>query len=371
MRGSIQRRGEVWRLVVDGGADPITGRRRQLSRTVRGTKRDAESALARFVAEASGGQLRGHDASLGDVVHAWLAHVLPELSPTTARDYAGAVAKHIDPAAIAAVPAFKVTAADLDRWYRTLSAGGLGPARVHRLHGLLRRSLGQAVRWGWVPRNAALDATPPSLERSRVRPPSLDELRALVGAAEGDMAVWLRLDASLGARRGEVCALRWSDVDFEAATVTIRRALVDAGNGVIVTKSTKTGRDRTVALDAATVRLLREHRRAGIERALALGVHLVDDAWIFATDVEGSRPWRPDYVTGAFGRLRARCGIEGVRLHDVRHFVATQLLSAGVDVRTVAGRLGHARPSTTLDIYAAFVPARDRDAADILGAMMA
>lgn len=93
-------------------------------------------------------------------------------------------------------------------------------------------------------------------------------------------------------------------------------------------------------------------------------------AHLFTDTADGSRPWRPDSATQAFTRLRDRAGLRGVRLHDLRHAVATRLIRAGVDVRTVAGRLGHASAATTLRVYSHFVPAADREAADLLGRML-
>jgi integrase len=98
---------------------------------------------------------------------------------------------------------------------------------------------------------------------------------------------------------------------------------------------------------------------------------LADDGFVFSADVGGREPWYPDLLSR---RLRSACrhvGLEGVRLHDLRHYVATRLLSAGVDVRTVAGRLGHRNAVTTLNVYSHFVPQADREAAEILGGLSA
>jgi integrase len=104
-----------------------------------------------------------------------------------------------------------------------------------------------------------------------------------------------------------------------------------------------------------------------MELALAVGAQL--GPWVFASDPLGVQRPRPDSMSRRFSRLRDELGLRHVRPHDLRHFVATQL-AAGVDPRTVSGRLGHSRTSTTLDIYAAFVPARDRDAAELLGRLL-
>jgi integrase len=366
MKGSLQRRGEAWRLVIDAGPDPITGRRRQTVRTMRGTKREAQEALNALLAEARQGVEHGHDSTLGELLDTWLARA--RLSPSTALDYRRAIDAHIPPA-MRATRVWKIRTHDLDGLYAALEAKGLGPARIRRVHNILRRSLGQAVKWQWIARNPAVDASPPTVPASKIVPPAPDDVRRWVAGCDGQMRVYAVLAANLGARRGELCALQWPDIDLEGGMVTIRRGLVDGGPGVgIVAKETKTNRDRTVALDSATVALVRQYRRERMELAFACGAQL--GPWVFASDPVGDVRPRPDSMSRRFSRLRDELGLSHVRPHDLRHFVATQLLAAGVDPRTVSGRLGHSRTSTTLDIYAAFVPARDRDAAELLGRLL-
>ncbi len=91
------------------------------------------------------------------------------------------------------------------------------------------------------------------------------------------------------------------------------------------------------------------------------------DVVLFSQEVDGSQPWRPDSTTRAFARLCNKAGLEGVRLHDLRHYVATRLLASGVDVRTVAGRLRHRDAATTLNVYSHFLAESDREAANVLG----
>ncbi len=140
-------------------------------------------------------------------------------------------------------------------------------------------------------------------------------------------------------------------------------------SGVYV-RPTKTGGVRRVSITAQAVEALRAHYERA-ERTAAGHRRLVDAAdFVFSNDPEAGRPWRPDLATRKWERLCAKAGVRKVRLHDLRHFVATELLTQGTDVRTVANRLGHARTSTTMDIYWGFVPARDRDAADHLEAIL-
>lgn len=133
-------------------------------------------------------------------------------------------------------------------------------------------------------------------------------------------------------------------------------------------EDTKTHQSCRLALDEATVALLRQHRLRQREEVLALDVRLADDALLFAT-VDGV-PWRPDVCTNRFGRLRATLGLGGVRLHDLRHFVASMLIDGGILISTVSTRLGHSQMSTTLNLYTHAILATDQAAAAYLGTLL-
>jgi integrase len=135
-------------------------------------------------------------------------------------------------------------------------------------------------------------------------------------------------------------------------------------------KDTKTHAERVIALDPATIALLGAHRTYTEERAAACGTVTVPGAFILSHSPDGSKPMRPDRATDVFRRLRHDVGLGTARLHDLRHFVATQLIGAGHDIRTVSGRLGHAQTSTTLNTYAAFLGVRDRAAAHQLATLL-
>jgi integrase len=188
-------------------------------------------------------------------------------------------------------------------------------------------------------------------------------------AVNRGLAVFVRLALATGARRGELCALRWCDVDLSRGVVRIASALVEAA-GVVTEKDTKTHQVRRVSVDAATTALLGEYRGELEELCASAGGTLSKDAFVFSHQPDGSTPWRPNYVTLAFCRLRDRLGLDGLRLHDLRHASASLMLASGVDVRTVSGRLGHAHASTTLDIYAHMIHQADERAATALGALL-
>jgi integrase len=154
-------------------------------------------------------------------------------------------------------------------------------------------------------------------------------------------------------------------VDLEHMSLTVRRGVV-AGRDGLVEKDTKTHAVRRIALDEQVVNVLARHRRRQLDMLELAGVRASPTSYVFTDELDGGLPWYPDSVSRRFRRLCRREGIAGVRLHDLRHFVATQLLSAGVDVRTVAGRLGHRNAATTLNVYAHVLELSDRHAADVM-----
>ena len=182
--------------------------------------------------------------------------------------------------------------------------------------------------------------------------------------------LFLRLAGVTGARRGELCALRRGDIDLAGGSLRISRGVIVVGRELIV-KTPKTDEGRKVDLDEETVTQLAAHLDHIQARASAQGVELVADPYVFSEPMrskrlDGSQPWHPREVSRKWRSVRDAVGGEG-RLHSLRHFVATELLGAGVPLPTVSRRLGHRKTSTTSDIYAAYLPASDRDAADVMG----
>jgi integrase len=382
MRGHLEGRGRnVWRLKVFLGRDPSSGRQQYLTKTVHGTKRDAESELNQLLAEVGRG---AHSASAGaggtvaELAARFLELNGDRLSPTTLRGYRQILDRYVLPA-LGSRKVRTLRPAELDEFYagllRSGGAGGraLSAQSVHHVHALLRRLLNQASKWAWCAVSPAAKASPPRAVKHEIRPPAPEDVQKLLVAAgerDPDFALFLRLAVVTGARRGELCALRWRDVNLAAGALTIERAIVAGEGNALVEKDTKTHASRRVMLDPETLELLGGRLAACRERAAACGVEPAAGAYVFSDEPDSSAPWRPNRLTLAFGRLCKRTGIDGVRLHDLRHFAATRMLVAGVPVKTVAGRLGHANAATTLNVYAHVVESSDAEAAQVLGDLL-
>lgn len=263
------------------------------------------------------------------------------------------------------MPIEKLRPIDVQQLHAILRAGGMAEGTIGRVHDILRAAFTWAERLDLVAKNPAAKVTRPRVARASISPPAPRDIVRMITEASPDLALFLRLAALTGARRGQLCALHWSDVRLDAATIRWTRSLAKVPGGT-VEKETKTGARWSVALDPATVDALKEHRRRSIETALAAGTTLPDEAYVFARDPASKLPWHPDGASQRFAALRKKLKLDGVRLHDLRHWMATESLGEGVDIETIAARGGWANTTTPLEVYSHFRPARDADLAERL-----
>jgi len=379
----IRRHGNRWQVTVYAGTDPVTGRERRVRGSVPrapGQQRPSKAAReleARLLLEVGTGEHRDARVTLTELFDRWLEQAGPDLSPSTALNYRRYIDRSIAPR-LGHVKLDKLTTAMLDGLYRDLRQSGgrhgqpLAPATVRQVHAVIRRALVQAQRWGWIQRNPAALASPPKIVHHEIRPPSPEAVAQILREAEADgapTALAIRLAALAGARRGEVCGLRWSDVDLDGASLVIRRGIVELEDRVVV-KDPKTHQIRRVALDEATVAMLRARRAAQAEMAAQLGAVLDDEAYVCSDHPAGVEPLLPNLISDRFRRIVRRLDIPRCRLHDLRHWHVTQALGAGLPVRDVAERVGHASARMTLDVYGHAIASADRKTAEVVAAVV-
>jgi integrase len=231
--------------------------------------------------------------------------------------------------------------------------GRLSPKSVKHAFSLLSGALSWAMRHELVGRNVAAAVEAPSIPRGTAVALSVDEANRFLAAVDGTRwGPFMRLALACGARRGELLALRWNDVDFEAATITIRGALSQTRAGIFE-KATKTDRVRTVALSPHAVEAVRRQRANRAQERLAAGIAFCDSGHVFQRERGGlEMPFR---ATEAFRVIAQAVGISTTRLHALRHTTGSWLIASGVDPRTAASVLGHSSPMVTLGIYSHLV----------------
>ena len=370
MQGSLRQRSTgSWELRVFIGVDPTTKQRRYRPMTVRGSRADAERELAAMVAAAQAVRAVGVRSTVGELLEAWFAVASTGWAPTTTRQTRSVLNRYLHPH-LGHLAVGDVTPAVIDATYATLRRCGgmngrpLAPGTLTRVHVVLRAAFSQAMRWGWIWDNPAERAHRIVHTTPELRPPTPAELNILLDhVAERDpqLHVLLVLAASTGARRAQLLGLRWHNVDLGARRVSFSAGWVEGPDGPVLT-ATKTKRRHVVDLDAATVDVL-------VDLAAERGCDAMADAFVFNDDC-GVTAWKPNRVTKAFLRHRRAAGLRPFRLHDLRHFMATEMLHAGDPLVTVSRRLDHRRVSTTLDQYAHAVPGGDAQTAATLARIM-
>ena len=352
-------------MAVSAGFDPRTGKRLQVWRTVRGTRKDAEAALARLLAEVqSGGAPVDSSATVGDFLRGWLERYTG-LARSTQERYRELLWLHVIPR-IGHLRLDRLRPLHLEDLYRTLQeprdrgGAGLSGTTVLQVHRVLHRAFTVGMRWGLLSRNPADYVQAPKKSTQEIKPPDPETVRRLLEALQGArLHVPVALVAMTGLRRGEVLALRWSDLDLEAGTMAVVRSLEQTREGLAF-KDLKNPRSRRrLPLPPAAVALLRAHRKAQAEERLQAGSAWADHDLVFPGHL--GHPWPPKAFTTAFRKAVARAGLR-LRFHDLRHLVATTLLVGGADVRTTAGVLGHADPATTLRVYSHAVQVAQKEA---------
>ena len=392
----------AFRVAVYAGKDPITGKKQYLKET-HPTEPEAATARDRLLAQVEAEATPDRTATVAVLMERWTE--VADHGLVTRDTTAGIIRRTINPAlGDMTLRKLQHRVDILDRLYTHLrrcnvlcdgrpfvqhaqdgehncEASKCRPHRckpmaassVRRVHSILSASLGYAVSWGWIERNPAEHAHPPKLQRRRARPPEAEQVARLLNLAwqtSVEFGLFLWLATTTGARRGELAGLRWEDIKVELGIVLVRKNYVQRG-GQRELKVTKSDADRRLSLDPLTVQMRKDFRQQRADQLAPGHLTVQESAFVFSPDPLGVNPWHPDHFTHEYRKLTDVLGI-AEPLKNLRHFNATQLLAAGVDLRTTAGRLGHSDGgATTLKVYADWAPATDRKAAERLAADLA
>jgi integrase len=330
-----------------------------------------------MLAQRDSGQLvTPNKVLLRDYLERWLTDwCTANLSPTSRERYELLVRGQILPF-LGNVKLQDLKPAHLSRWYAQLLENGnrrggpLNPVTIKFASRVLHRALAIAVQDEIITRNPCSIRSAPKVERKEVQILSPEEVTRLLRTFRGrNLQTFVTTALATGARRGELLALRWSDVDLERGTVSIERSLEQTTAGLrFKSPKTKSGR-RTIGIPASVCDELRLHYRRQLERRLKLGQGRLPDSLVFST--WDGQPRHPRAVTIEFMGVVRASGLPGITLHSLRHCHASALIAAGLDPVTVSKRLGHATPQTTLLVYSHVFQQRDAEAVAAIDGVLA
>lgn len=347
-----------WRVIVQQN-----GERRQGTAA---TRAEAERLGATLIVQLGGEPVGDDRRTVGELLDIHLAE--HRYAPTTRAEVERI--RGLVPDWFAARQATAVTPPIVDTLYRQLEADGWTVFRTRRLHVLILGAFKRARRKGWVTENPAHGAHIEPEPEPKTRVPELDEVNRLLAAADAHsevFGIYCRLAAATGARRGELVGLQWGDIDLERLEIRIRRAVTyTPASGVVVddVKGRRRAR-RAIAIGPRLAARLDAFRIAQGKEQLGRGRRPGDDGWLFShPGLDRELPWLPDSATKMWSEVRHAAGITDIRLHDLRHFVGTELIDAGFNAKQVGGRLGHTKVATTEDRYVHARRARDREAGE-------
>lgn len=377
MKGYTRRHGKGWSYVIELPKSE-DGARKRRSLSGFATQRAAATAMRTALATIDDASyVEPTKETVAGFMRRWLPSAKARMRPSTWAFYDMLTEKHIIPA-LGGAKLQRLTVAELNAFYADLldhgrrdGTGGLSPRTVGHIHGVLRLALGEAVRWDSLTRNPAEGASPPRKQRTEMSAWSAVEAQTFLASVRDDrLYAAYGLALTTGLRRGELLGLSWRDIDLEAGWLNVRQTVVHVNSSKpqLSTPKTAAGR-RSVALDTATVELLREHRLAQLKERAELGLTAQQpDDFVFS-HIDGS-PLHPTVFTDTFNRRVKAAGLRRIRLHDLRHTAATLMLAGGTNPKVVQERLGHSSVSMTLDLYSHTVPSLQEEAAAKLGALI-
>jgi len=380
--GSVYRVGDEWRGAITWTVGKVRQRRYVRGRTAAEARDKLDIMRAQLKLQP---KQKASAETTGEYLAGWIERYRPPIvKPSTWRTAELYVRAFLIPS-IGRIRLRQLSAGDVELALASFVAKGrppvagdkragkpVSPVTASHVRAILRRALSDAQRDGLVGRNAAADAHPPRIPHRPVAYLTAQEVAQLLAATADDaLGPLYALAVATGLRRGELVALRWSDVDIPRGTLSITRSVARDDAGGWAASETKSARSRrTLPLTAAARNALERQRKRQAAAKLGAGTAWQDRTGLVFTDKAGG-PILPEYVSHAFAAARVRAGLPTATLHQLRHTAATLLLAEGVPLAVISEWLGHSGIAVTAAHYAAVVPALHRQAADALDRALA
>jgi len=367
MTGRIyfNRHANRWQAIIECGHD-AAGRRKQIFRSAK-SKREARQILQQLLRELEDGtHVEPHNLTVAEYLRTYIAeHARHTCSARTVESMGYMVERHLVPA-LGAHRLMDLRPLHLQHYYSAKIDSGLSPTTVHKHHNTIHVMLRHAVRMQLLAVNPADAVVAPRVVHKEMDFLEAEQSATLLRQLDGtSLYLPVLLALGTGMRRGELLALRWCDIDLDGRTLVVARTLEEAF-GTVSTKQPKTVKSRRrITLPSILVDALRAENAKQAEKTLVSPPG--DDRSDVVLRAPNGRPWRPAAFDRAWRRFKRNNGIP-VRFHDLRHSHASQLLVAGVHVKVVSERLGHASVGITLDVYSHVIPALQEEAAEKIDA---
>ncbi len=376
MKGYVATKGKQYYAVIYEGLDPVTGKEKRAWHAAGPNKAEAEKYAKRLAAEIEGRNDKTRSLTFGAyLMNQWLPGKANTLAESTWHGYRRKIERHILPT-LGKTPIKRLKVDHLDNLYDTKlrptdpGVKALAPKTVLEIHLIIRGALNDAVKRGLLNRNVADAAHAPrlrSIPKHEAQAWTASELGSFLHAAAGHRyfaALWVA--ANTGVRRSELLGLKWSDIDFDKATLSVNRGLVAIGYELTESRGKTTNSRRSIDLDPTTVDVLTGW--SAWQAAERRAAHLEPSGRVF-TGTYGN-VIHPHSISQAFERIARNAGVPIIRFHDLRHTHATLLIKEGVPVKVVSERLGHATTAFTIETYQHVLPGMQADAARTFEALI-
>jgi len=340
-------KGKKYKIVIEAGTDPATGKRKRITRNVSGRKHDAEMVELELKQQLKqGAYIEPKRITVREWLNTWLKDYKKNaLRINTYEIYEILINKHIIPA-LGGAAVQELRPEHIQKLYNDKIAEGLSPRSVRHLHTILRGALRQAMKNRLISYDVSESVTLPALKKGQARALTLKEQAKFLAAAEDDpLYPAFMLLMTTGLRRGELLGLRWRNVNLTKKYLEIEENFVPVKGGAVYQQPKTEKSKGRVPLIKPAVECLKKHR----QQMLAEGLYDKDRP-VFCNDAGG--PIMPRSFNHRFEKLREKAGIgKDVTVHSLRHTFATRLLERGVSMREVQELLRHEEMSTTADIY--------------------